>query len=222
MTRGATSGTAGSDGPFAALELLPGTDLVAAGGELEPMLVMDAYRHGIFPWYDVGDPVLWWSPDPRAILPLDALHVSRRLQRRTRSAGFEVVRDRAFEQVVRACDENRPDGSWIHEAVIRCYTRMHEQGDAHSVEVYEEGALVGGLYGVAFGGGFAAESMFHRVDDASKIALVALVEHLHDRGFTLLDVQFLTPHLERFGCIEIPRSEYLERVRDAVSKDVSW
>lgn len=222
MTRGASGKMTEAEGPFAGLELQSGTDLVAAGGALEPALVMDAYRHGLFPWYDVGDPVLWWSPDPRAILPLDALHVPRRLERRRRRAAFRVERDGAFEQVMRACNENRPDGTWIHAAVVRCYTQMHAQGDAHSVEVYDGDDLVGGLYGVAFGGGFAAESMFYRLTDASKIALVALVEHLRDRGFALLDVQFLTPHLRRFGCIEISRADYLERVRTAVAMDVTW
>jgi leucyl/phenylalanyl-tRNA--protein transferase len=123
---------------------------------------------------------------------------------------------------MRACDENRPDGSWIHDEVVRCYVALHEQGQAHSVEVYEEDRLVGGLYGVAFGGVFAAESMFHRQPDASKIAVVALVQHLRERGFALLDVQFLTPHLRRLGCVEIPRDEYLARVRDALELDVTW
>jgi leucyl/phenylalanyl-tRNA--protein transferase len=222
MTGTSQPGTGDSEGGFGGLRFVPGSDLVAAGGVLAPDLVMDAYRHGVFPWYDVGDPVLWWSPDPRAILPLDDFHVPRRLERTVRRGGFEIASDEAFEAVMRACDEARPDGTWIHEEMVRCYTRLHERGEAHSVEVRREGLLVGGLYGVAFGSGFAAESMFHRVRDASKIALVHLVRRLRERGFTLLDVQFRTPHLARFGAIEIPRADYLRRVRDAVSRDVTW
>lgn len=222
MTRGTTGGEVDPKRPFAAIRLRPGVDLVAVGGRLEPDLVVHAYRHGVFPWYDAGDPVMWWSPDPRGILPLEALHVPRRLARTLRSGRFEVHADRAFETVVRACAENRPEGTWIHEDVVRCYGEMHAAGHAHSLEVYEEGALVGGLYGVRFGGGFAAESMFHRVRDASKAALVSLVDRLRQRGFLLLDVQFPTPHLEQFGCVAIPRAEYLARVRQAVRMDVAW
>ena len=199
-----------------------GTHIVAAGGVLEPALVLDAYRHGIFPWYDVGDPVLWWCPDPRAILPLGRVHVSRRLRRTLHSGGFEIRWNTAFGEVLRACDEKRPDGSWIHREMRRCYAALHEGGHAHSCEVWREGTLVGGVFGVAFGGGFAAESMFHRVRDASKVALTHLVERLRDRGFVLLDVQFLTPHLATFGCVEIPRADYLARVAEAVRMEVSF
>jgi leucyl/phenylalanyl-tRNA--protein transferase len=223
MTRRTTTRASTSSGPFAAIEFAPGADLVAAGGELEPALVVDGYRHGVFPWYVLGDPVLWWSPDPRGVLPLDGLHVPRRLARRMRRLDYEVRTDVAFEAVMRACDERRPDGSWIHEDMVRCFAAMHRAGDAHSLEVYDEhGVLIGGIYGVAFGGCFAAESMFHRAKDASKIALVSLVDHLRERGFVLLDVQFKTPHLARFGCVEIPRSEYLERLAAAVGLDVTW
>jgi leucyl/phenylalanyl-tRNA--protein transferase len=208
--------------PFQGIGMRPGVDLVAVGGQLDPDLVMHAYRNGVFPWYDAGDPVLWWSPDPRGILPLDGFHVSRRLARTLRTGSFDIAFDRSFEDVMRGCDENRADGSWIHADVVRCYTAMHANGDAHSVEVHKAGDLVGGLYGVAFGGGFAAESMFHRVRDASKVALAALVEHLRARGFVLLDVQFVTPHLEQFGCVKIPREEYLDRVKAAVAMDVRW
>jgi leucyl/phenylalanyl-tRNA--protein transferase len=199
-----------------------GADIVAAGGTLEPKLVMDAYRHGIFPWYDAGDPILWWSPDPRAILPLDAIHITRRLRRTLRRGRFEIRWDSAFQDVVRACDENRPDGSWIHADMRRCYLALHHCGHAHSCEVYADGTLVGGIYGVAFGGAFAAESMFHRVRDASKVALITLIDRLRERGFVLLDVQFLTPHLRTFGGIEIPREEYLERVVAAAALDVRF
>ena len=213
MTRADEPPSRGPASPFAAVPLEPGEDLVAAGGRLAPALVHDAYRHGIFPWYEADGPVLWWSPDPRGILPLDALHVPRRLERTLRAGGWRITRDEAFGEVIRACDEARPDGTWIHADMIRCYEALHAQGLAHSLEVRDAaGALVGGIYGVAFGAGFAAESMFHRVRDASKVALVALARHLRARGFELLDVQFVTPHLAQFGCIEIPRDDYLARV----------
>ncbi len=222
MTGPVDSAPAPYESPFTGLALGADGDLVAAGGHLAPDLVLDAYRHGVFPWFDAGEPVLWWSPDPRATLPLHDLHVSRRLARTMAAGRFEVRRDAAFEDVIRACDENRADGSWIHADMRQCYVELHREGHAHSLEVYEEGALVGGIYGVAFGGGFAAESMFHRVRDASKVALVALVRHLERRGFTLLDVQFKTAHLERFGCIEIPREAYLARVREVRDADARF
>jgi leucyl/phenylalanyl-tRNA--protein transferase len=192
--------------------------MVAVGGRLEPVTVLDAYRHGVFPWYDEGQPVLWWCPDPRAVLPLDRLHVSRRLARSLRTFRGDVRVDTAFEAVMRACAVDRPDGTWIHEAMVTCYTELHRRGHAHTVEIWQDDRLVGGVYGVAFGAGFAAESMFHRERDASKIALVHLVRRLKRRGFTLMDVQFLTPHLESLGCVEIPRDVYLRRVADAVSE----
>ncbi|MDA1194404.1 MAG: leucyl/phenylalanyl-tRNA--protein transferase [Planctomycetota bacterium] len=197
---------------FADIRFRPGEDLVAAGGDLRPALVLDAYRHGLFPWYDADEPVLWWSPDPRAILPLDAFHVPRRLARSLAASADEVRVDTAFAEVMAACDELRPDGTWIHGAMQRTYGALHRLGVAHSLEVYRSGQLVGGIYGVAFGACFAAESMFHRVRDASKMALVHLVQHLRGRGFQLLDVQFLTPHLAQFGCVEVPRTAYLKRV----------
>jgi len=199
-----------------------GEDVVAVGGSLEPDLVLDAYAHGVFPFYDSSGPVLWWCPDPRAHLPLDRLHVSRRLRRTMRRACVEIRLNTAFPEVMRACDENRPDGTWIHHDMIRCYTALHARGHAHSLEVWRNERLVGGIYGVAAGGLFAAESMFHRVRDMSKVALVELTRRLRDRGFRLLDVQFQTAHLEHFGCEEIARSDYLARVRAAVLLDVRF
>ncbi len=207
---------------FAGLALPPGESIVAAGGGLSPELVLDAYRHGIFPWYASGDPVLWWSPEPRAILPLDGLHVPRRLARTVRAPGPEVRRNTAFAEVMAACDADRPDGSWIHADMRTCYEALHAAGHAHSLEVWRDDALVGGIYGVAFGGGFAAESMFHRERDMSKVALVRLVEHVRARGFRLLDVQFMTDHLEQFGCVEIPRDDYLTQVHAVRDMDVSF
>lgn len=197
-------------------------DLVAVGGPLEPAGVLEAYRAGLFPWYDVGQPPLWWSPDPRAILPLDQLHVPRRLMRTLRAGRLRIAREASFREVMHACAGERSDGTWIHPEMERCYGALHDQGHAHAIGVEQDGVLVGGVYGVAFGGCFAAESMFHRVRDASKVALVALVAHLRARGYRLLDVQFLTPHLERFGCVEISRAAYLARLAAARDLPVTW
>ncbi len=187
---------------------------MAVGFELHPASVLAAYRGGAFPWFPEGMPVLWWSPDPRALLPLDGgLHVSRSLARTIRRHDFTVRLDTAFDTVMAACDENRPDGSWIHDAMRRSYGQLHRLGHAHSLEVWRAGELVGGVYGVAFGACFAAESMFHRERDMSKVALVELVRHLRARGYESLDVQFQTEHLDQFGCYEVPRAEYLTRVR---------
>lgn len=197
-------------------------DVVAVGGRLEPGLVLDAYRHGVFPFYDASQPVLWWCPDPRAVLPLEAFHVPRRLARTLRHPDWNVSVDTDFEAVIRACDEDRADGTWIHPEMVRCYTALHHQGHAHSVEVRRSGRLVGGLYGVAVGGVFAAESKFHRERDASKVALVHLVRRLVERGYSLLDVQFVTPHLARFGCVEVPREAYLALVAEAVARETRF
>ncbi len=195
--------------------------LVAVGGDLRPETLLDAYRHGVFPWYSDGLPVCWWSPDPRAILPLDGLHVSRRLARTVRSGRFAVTANRDFAGVIRGCAV-RDEGTWITQDMIAAYERLHELGHAHSVEAWQDGELAGGVYGVAIGGLFAAESMFHRSTDASKVALVALFARLRERGFTLLDTQMVTPHTARFGAIEIPRSEYLGRLHEALKRDVSF
>lgn len=198
-----------SPGPFSGLLLRPGEDLLAAGGDLAPDLLLHAYRHGVFPWYGEGDPVLWWCPDPRAVLPLSELHVPRRLKRTLRSGRFLVSQDTCFEPVVRACAENRPDGTWIHPELVTAYVALHRQGHARSFEVWAGGALVGGLYGVAVGAVFCAESKFHRVRDASKVALVAACRRLAAEGFTHLEVQFVTQHLRSFGVRALPREAYL-------------
>ena len=164
----------------------------------------------------------WWSPDPRAIIELDQFHVPRRLRRTIRSGRFEVTLDRDFAAVIRGCTTaaDRTGGTWITPEIIDAYTRLAELGHAHSVEVRHEGQLVGGLYGVAVAGLFAAESKFFRMRDASKVALVRLVEHLRSRGYRLFDIQQLTPHTARFGAIEISRIEYLHRLADALSQPV--
>jgi leucyl/phenylalanyl-tRNA--protein transferase len=196
--------------------------LVAIGGDLRPERLLKAYRRGVFPWYDEAYPICWWSPDPRAIFELDGLHVSRRLRRTIRSGRFAVTVNRAFGGVIRGCADRPGEGTWIIPDMIRGYETLHRLGHAHSVETWRDGRLAGGIYGVAVGGLFAGESMFSRQPDASKVALAALVEHLRQRGFQLLDIQFLTEHTARLGAIEIPRKEYLARLRQALTCPASF
>lgn len=193
--------------------------LVAIGGDLSPQRLLTAYAKGIFPWYSSDTPPLWWSPNPRAILPLDRLHVSRSLARRLRKRDFQVTWNRAFGNVMLGCSQ-RAEGTWIVPEVIEGYTKLHQLGHAHSVEVWMDGELAGGLYGVQCGALFAAESMFHQCTDASKIALVQCAVSLCTAGIELFDVQFLTPHLTRFGVVEIPRASYLERLAAARTRSV--
>ena len=188
-------------------------DLVGVGADLDAGTILAAYRAGIFPMPVEGQ-LAWWSPDPRAILPLDGLKVSRSL--RKACARFEVRLDTAFDDVIRACAEPSRRGGWISPPIIDAYVTLHRMGWAHSVEAWtRDGRLAGGLYGIAFGGVFAGESMFHRETDASKVALVALIELLAAGGAVLLDVQWQTDHLKSLGVIEIPRSEYLSRLAAA-------
>jgi leucyl/phenylalanyl-tRNA--protein transferase len=199
--------------------------LVAVGGRLSPNWLLDAYRHGIFPWPSNSyEPMLWWSPDPRAILPLGGMYVSRRLERRLRSGEFQATCDTAFAEVIAACaaGPGREGGTWITPAMIAAYTELHRLGHAHSVEVWREGELAGGVYGLAIGGLFAAESMFYRSRDGSKVALARLVSHLRTRGFQLLDVQQATPHTESLGVVEISRREYLRRLSEAVDASITF
>lgn len=190
--------------------------LVAIGGELTPERMFDAYSHGIFPFFDDSTPTLWWSPDPRTIIELDGLHVSRRLARTLRSGKFTHTLDRAFDDVVRACARDEDEGVWITETMIAGYREMHRLGHAHSLEVWCEGELAGGVFGIAIGGFFAGESMFTHVTDGSKAALAFLFERLNASGYRLFDVQYINPHTESLGAIEIRRSEYLARLADAV------
>ena len=177
-------------------------------------LLISAYTRGWFPMAGEDGVTRWYSPDPRGIIPLDRFHVSSRLARIIRSGRFDIAIDRAFPEVIRACaDADRdPDdpGSWISEEIEESYVALHNLGVAHSVETWQEGKLVGGLYGVALGGAFFGESMFHRATDASKVALVALVDRLRSRGYALLDTQWVTDHLKQFGACEVPRSYYLD------------
>ncbi|WP_170799349.1 leucyl/phenylalanyl-tRNA--protein transferase [Stutzerimonas stutzeri] len=186
--------------------------LLAAGGDLRPERLLAAYRHGCFPWYQEGQPLLWWSPDPRTVLFPDELHVSRSLRKRMRHGDYRVTFDKAFAEVIQGCAGPRSyaDGTWITTPMQDAYVRLHEMGVAHSVEVWQQGQLVGGLYGLAMGELFFGESMFSRATDASKVGFVTLVEQLREWGFALIDCQMPTRHLESFGARSIPRAAFAE------------
>jgi leucyl/phenylalanyl-tRNA---protein transferase len=189
-------------------------------------LLLGAYASGWFPMAGDEGVISWYSPDPRGILPLDAFHVPSRLQRVLRKHAFRVEIDRAFERVIRACAEAEREpgdaGTWISDEILESYCALHELGYAHSVEAWDADRLVGGLYGVALGGAFFGESMFHHATDASKVALVALVDRLNARGFTLLDTQWVTDHLQQFGAVEIPRDDYLRRLEGSVRRAAAF
>jgi leucyl/phenylalanyl-tRNA--protein transferase len=199
-------------------DAVAGEEIVGVGADLEPATLLAAYRRGLFPMrLSKGGPIAWWSPDPRGIIPLDGLVVHRSLRRVSRR--YTVTVDTAFEAVMRGCaDPSRPHG-WIDESFVDGYSRLHELGWAHSIEVWSsDDELVGGLYGVASGGLFAGESMFHRARDASKVALLATVERLRAGGGVLFDVQWCTDHLASLGAIEIKRKDYLTRVAKAIEQ----
>jgi leucyl/phenylalanyl-tRNA--protein transferase len=192
--------------------------LVAIGGDLSVERLLLAYRSGIFPW--TIDPITWWSPDPRGIIELDGFHLSRSLSRVIQKGGFEVTMNRAFKAVMEGCAEPARGRrtTWISPDFIGAYTQMHERGHAHSLECWQNARLVGGIYGVSVGGFFAGESMFHRVSNASKIALYHLVGHLRRRKFMLFDVQMLTPITQQLGGTNIRREVYLKRLAAAVAE----
>ena len=193
--------------------------IVGFGGDLGPARLLAAYSQGVFPMYDEGEPICWWSPDPRAIIELDALHISRRLQRTMRSGKFTVSLNQDFSAIMRACGE-REESTWINSEMLQAYQKLHELGHAHSVEVWHDGQLAGGVYGVSLGGLFAGESMFYRERDASKVGLVFLFERLRTCGFQLFDTQIINDHTASLGAKEIPRSEYLERLKTIIDKPV--
>jgi len=192
--------------------------LLAVGGDLSAPRLLLAYRSGIFPWS--ADPLTWWSPDPRAIFEPGDFHVSHSLEKVNRQGRFRVTRNRAFRQVIAGCAASAPGrrSTWICTKFLEAYIRLHEQGHAHSVECWQGSQLAGGIYGVALGGLFAGESMFHRASNASKVALFHLCRHLQERNFALFDIQMLTPITTQLGGKTIPRSAYLRRLGRAVEQ----
>lgn len=190
---------------------------------LDPETLLSAYAQGAFPMADRDGAIRWYTANPRGVLPLDdRFHIPDSLRQVIRQGRFEVRFDTAFEQTMRGCRENRHEGTWINQRLIGAYVRLHELGFAHSVECWADGELAGGLYGVSLGGAFFGESMFHRVRDASKVALVHLIERLRQQNFELLDTQASTQHLRRFGCMEIPAEQYLDMLRWALQKPCSF
>jgi leucyl/phenylalanyl-tRNA--protein transferase len=187
---------------------------------LDPRTLLSAYAQGVFPMANRNGAIQWYGADPRGVIPLEGFRVPHSLRpvvrRSPAEGGFEIRFNHDFETTMRACREKRLDGTWINESLIAAYVHLHQLGFAHSVEAWKEGQLAGGLYGVSLGAAFFGESMFHRVTDASKVALVHLVNRLRDRGFRLLDTQATTAHLEKFGCVAIPAEEYLVRLREAL------
>lgn len=208
------------DDPFPPVDLAlrDPNGLLAAGADLSPARLIDAYARGIFPWFNDDDPVLWWSPDPRMVLPVNDVHVSRSLRRAIRSTRFRVSADTAFVAVVAGCAEPREDqnGTWITKDMASAYARLFDMGYAHSIETWSDDGLVGGLYGVALGRMFFGESMFARRSDASKVALVLLARQLARWGFEFIDCQMSTAHLASLGAREISRASFVGRVRQLV------
>lgn len=197
--------------------------LLCAGGDLSAERLLAAYRQGIFPWFSAGDPILWWSPDPRMVLFPEEFRIARSLRRTLRSRRFEVRLDSAFAEVIRACAETPragQPGTWITREMQEAYCRLFERGFAHSVETWEDGRLVGGLYGIAIGRMYYGESMFSRVSDASKLAAAHLARFLAAEGFGMIDCQMHTPHLASLGAREIPRAEFLRQLRELTAADV--
>ncbi len=201
--------------------------LLAMGGDLTVPRLLNAYRKGIFPWYSPGQPILWWSPDPRTVLSPGRVVISRSLAKSIRNRGYTVSIDRDFPAVIQACSAPRheEDGTWITDEMAAAYTQLHQAGYAHSVEIWQDGHLAGGLYGVSIGRIFFGESMFSSARDASKVALVYLCERLHDWNFSLIDCQVYTGHLVSLGAEEIPRSRFVEILDRSVSEppgDAAW
>lgn len=193
--------------------------LLAVGGDLSPQRLLNAYRSGIFPWFNADQPILWWSPDPRGLLFPDQFHCSHRLGRRLREDGWQFSYDQTFKQVIHACatvTRQGQDGTWILPVMEQAYSTLHQLGHAHAIEIWRDGELVGGLYGVALGKAFYGESMFSLTTDASKIALFALTQRLRDWGFLFLDCQMLTPHLQSLGAQAVSRARFLRHNREAL------
>ena len=196
--------------------------LLAVGGDLSVKRLLEAYRRGIFPWYESDQPILWWSPSPRCVLFLDQLHVSKSLRRTIKRKTFSVTADTCFAQVMRECAAPRDytDSTWITDEMLAAYTQLHDEGYAHSIEVWQDGELKGGLYGVALGQIFFGESMFSIANDASKVAMVFLVEHLRQHGFQLLDCQVESPHIMSLGASVIARDDFQKYLVDFTQSNV--
>ncbi|MFV1996879.1 MAG: leucyl/phenylalanyl-tRNA--protein transferase [Acidiferrobacterales bacterium] len=216
---------------FPPVELASPEGLLAVGGDLQAKRLLEAYRHGVFPWYNEGQPILWWSPDPRAVLSLDNLKISRSLRKTLRRGAFSITLDAQFRRVAEACSAPRantsgnPPGTWIHPEMINAYNELHHLGYAHSVEVWKEDELVGGLYGVSLGGAFFGESMFSRAADASKVALVHLVRQLQRWQFDFIDAQISSGHLSSLGAVDLRRSQFttlLNRSLEKTSRVGPW
>ncbi|SCY75687.1 leucyl/phenylalanyl-tRNA--protein transferase [Flavobacterium caeni] len=201
---------------FPAVETADENGLLAIGGDLSPERLMLAYRHGIFPWFDQDDPILWWSPDPRMVLFLDEFTVSKSMRNILNRGIFEVTFNRDFRGVITHCKKSKrkgQTGTWITDEIVEAYCKLHELGKAQSVEVWQEGRLVGGLYGTDLGHVFCGESMFSVVSNASKVAFIALVEHLRANQYKLLDCQLYNDHLALLGCREIPRAAFIRTLK---------
>jgi leucyl/phenylalanyl-tRNA--protein transferase len=200
--------------------------IVLVGGDLRAVVLLDAYQHGIFPWpmWDDDLPMLWWSPDPRGVIEFDRFHVSRRLAQTMRSGKFQVTSDLDFDVVLRGCAtaRGRRGSTWLTAEMMRAYCELHRLGHAHSVEVWHQQKLAGGIYGVTIGGLFAGESIFHRIRDASKVALAYLISHVRRQGYKLFDIQQLNPHTASMGGSEIPRREYLKRLSQVLTQRVEF
>jgi len=208
--------------PPAALALREPDGLLAFGGDLSPPRLLNAYRHGIFPWYSTGQPILWWSPDPRMVFPTASLHLPRRLRRSLRQQRWQLSADTAFDAVVAACasvPRRGQAGTWILPEMRAAYSALHRLGHAHSVEVFEAGELIGGIYGVAVGRMFFGESMFSRRSGASSAALAGLCQRLAQWGWPLLDAQVVSAHLQRLGAVEMPRAQFLAAIAELVQSE---
>ncbi len=212
----------GDEFPSPELALSEPNGLLAAGGSLDIDSLKRAYYHGIFPWYSEDQPPLWWSPDPRAVLLPGGLHISKSMQRVIRQREYRITTDTAFTSVIQACSTNRRDGTWILPEMLEAYDHLCEQGSAHSVEVWDQHKLVGGLYGVTVGGLFCGESMFHRQTNASKLAFIVTASELFASGFTMIDCQLENPHLTTLGVQSMPRHEFLERLANARDNNIDW
>jgi len=211
-----------SDFPAPSFALQEPNGLLAVGGDLSPSRLITAYSSGIFPWYCDGEPIMWWSPDPRAIIPVEHIKINRTLRKFINRCNYTVTLNHAFEEVIELCADApfRKDDTWIVDDMLEAYKRLHLLGKAHSIEVCHEDKLVGGLYGVAINGFFSGESMFYAMDNASKIALIALSRLLMSQGITMIDCQITNPFLKDMGCIEISREEFITSKQSAINKEL--